>query len=467
MTRLEARDLVVADRQGTRVVAGLDVVVGPGEVVAHAGPSGGGKTTALHALLGVLPEGLHPVAGSVWWDGAPRATGTAGRRWRRRHVGIVGQDPRSALHPGRDVRALLGEACRDHREVASLLASVGLDVDELGRRRPHELSGGQAQRVALARALAGDPDLLVLDEPTAALDPVARALVADLLRTRRGATLLVTHDMELVDDVADHVVALGRRRTPSRRPRTTGLPGPPALTVRGLCLSPAPGDPRVLDDASFDVAAGESVAVVGASGAGKSTLLRALAGLTAVDAGALTLGGVPVPWPVRRRPLPPPVGLVTQDPRAALHPARRTRTALERPLRTVAGLAAKDARVDAGRLAAAVGLDDALLDRRPRRLSGGQRQRVAIARALAGRPAVLLADEITAALDDATAADVLDVLDDTRALGCAVLLVTHDPAVAARADRVLTLADGALTEASAELLHRTPDTLAEASDHDR
>ncbi|MEV0829962.1 ABC transporter ATP-binding protein [Nonomuraea rubra] len=468
---LTVRELTVTDRAGTVIVDRLSLRIAPGEVLALVGPSGAGKTTVLRAVLGALPPGLRQVGGRIEWHGAPVRSP---RRWRRRTVGFLGQDPASALHPLLDARAAVREAltgsardagaagrkaltgsARDAGAAERALAEVGLDPAVLGRRRPHQLSGGQAQRVALARALAADPELLVLDEPTSALDPAALALALARVRRRRGdgrsVTLVVSHDLGVVRELADHVVRLGPGEGTDPAPRAairpTVIAGEPVLEVRGMTIAQPPGGTPLLSDVHLAIRAGEAVALLGPSGSGKSTLLRALAGLHPAEQGQATVAGRPLPWPVTERS-PAAVrtlALVGQNPLDVLNPARTVGAALARPLRTLRGLPRRTARAGALRLLATVGLPEDLAHRCPAALSGGQRQRVALARALAGEPAVLLADEITAALDTRTAAQVLDLIDTLRhETGLAVLAVTHDPAVAARADRVLRTEDGRL-----------------------
>ncbi len=475
--RLGVAGLAVADHGGRLILEALDLRIAAGEVVALVGPTGAGKTVALQAMLGSLPEGLVRTAGRVTWDDGDVADP---RRWRRHSVGFLAQDPSSSLHPLQSTRALVMEALHaqpraERPELAErALAEVGLGDEGLADRLPHQLSGGQAQRVALARALAADPDLLVLDEPTSGLDRAAMTIAAARLRRRRGdgrsATLIVSHDTRLVADLADHVVCLGpSEATPRRRPNGSGRPAPPptaaappspassspagaggaVLAAHGLRMAQPPGGAPILDAADLAVASGEFVAVVGPSGSGKSTLLRSLAGLHPVEAGTATLLGAPLPWAAGERcaQARKAVALVGQNPLDALNPARRVSAALLRPLRTLRGLSRPAAAAEATRLLAMVGLGPSVLRRYPAHLSGGQRQRVALARALAGQPALLLADEMTAALDARTAASVLDLLDHLRRGpdgSLSVLAVTHDEAVAQRADRVLRLTDGVL-----------------------
>ncbi|MEV1002469.1 ATP-binding cassette domain-containing protein [Nonomuraea sp. NPDC050202] len=457
---LTVRGLTVTGRTGTVIVDRLDLRIAPGEVLALVGPSGAGKTTVLRAVLGALPSGLRQASGRIEWHGAPVR---APRRWRRRTVGFLGQDPASALHPLLDARAAVREALprsgRDGGEEERALAEVGLDPAGLGRRRPHQLSGGQAQRVALARALAADPELLVLDEFTSALDPAALVLVLERVRRRRGdgrsVTLIVSHDMAVVSELADHVVRLGPGEGSHVAPRPPVLPpagkrrpgGAPVLEAHGLTIAQPPGGAPLLSDVDLTISAGEGVAVLGPSGSGKSTLLRVLAGLHPAGQGQAAAAGRPLPWPVTERGPAAlrALALVGQNPLDVLNPARTVGAALARPLRTLRGLPRRTARAEVLRLLATVGLPEDLAHRYPAALSGGQRQRVALARALAGGPAVLLADEITAALDDRTAAQVLDLIDALRhRTGLAVLAATHDPAVAARADRVLRIEAGRL-----------------------
>lgn len=462
---LVVEGLVVRDRAGRVVLEGVDLRARPGEVVALVGPSGAGKTTLLRAVLDALPPGLWRSGGTVTWAGSAVRPGAAARRWRRRTVGVLGQDPAAALHPLLETRAAVAEGLECLRlsrsesqaRIRAVLSGTGLDPDVVLTRRPHQLSGGQAQRVALARAVAADPPLLVLDEPTSALDAATLEIVYSLLAQRRGdgrsVTVVVSHDRDLVARLADTVVPVGARPlSPVRsRPRPPGDGATrPVLQVTGLRLAQPPGGTVLLDGTDMTVLAGEFVAVLGASGTGKTTLLRALAGLHPPEEGRAMRDARPLPWPVAERGAEGrrAVQLVGQQPDSALNPAHRVGTALRRPLRLLRGITGAAARAEASQLLAAVGLDPALARRLPGELSGGQRQRVALARALAAAPDVLLADEVTAALDAASAAAVLDLLDGLRGpgvgRGLAVLAVTHDRQVAARADRVLRLADRAL-----------------------
>ncbi|WP_235000828.1 ABC transporter ATP-binding protein [Marinactinospora thermotolerans] len=452
---LDVRGIRVVDAGGRPIVGPLDLRVPPGRVVAVMGESGGGKTSAVLAALDALPPGLRRAGGTTWWNGRPVPPGRAARRWRRAEAGLLGQDPAADLHPLRTVAGLVADGFprgRDGRgdAVGRVLAELGLDPREVAHRRPHRLSGGQAQRVALARAIVGDPPLLVLDEPTSGLDPATVELVVGVLLRRRttpgAATLVVTHDRGFAERVADEVVTVGARPAPRREPATAprrrSRGEPVALRLRGLDVAPPGGGPSLLTSVDLEIGRGELVAVVGPSGSGKSTLLRAVAGLHPPTAGTVEVEGRALPARVsdRDRSSLRAVQFVGQDPLGALNPAHRVGAALARPARVLRALPAAPARRQAEELLAEVGLSPQVARRRPRGLSGGQRQRVAIARALAAGPAVLLADEVTSALDAVNAHAVLDLLEDLRARqAMAVLLVTHDVTVAARADRVFAI----------------------------
>jgi peptide/nickel transport system ATP-binding protein len=460
MTALARLDGLSIEVDGRVLLDGVDLEVHAGEAVGVLGPSGCGKTTLALAVLGHLRPGARHTGGRAVVDGNPMLpTPTPGVRGGV--VGYLGQDPGLTLNPYAKVGAMLLTAIgtKDRDRVAPLLARVGLPV-ELAGRYPHQLSGGQQQRVALACALAREPRLLVLDEPTTALDVLAKAeVLRELARLRDSgvALLWISHDLDTVRSLADRVVVLDGGRLLDDSPATRALvdadvprtpstwDGPVALSGTGI--SAAHGANRVLHGVDLAVRGGECLAVLGVSGVGKSTFARCLAGLHRPSAGAVSLAGVELAGDVRGRTSAQraAVQLVPQSPAESLHPRQSVRTALTRPLRKLRGMR-RAAGVDAEvrRLLTAVGLPETVADRLPAELSGGQRQRVALARALAARPDVLVCDEITSALDSVTQAGVLRLLGELRAEhGLAVVFITHDAAVAAAvSDRVLVLAGG-------------------------
>ncbi|MEU3271217.1 ATP-binding cassette domain-containing protein [Saccharomonospora sp. NPDC006951] len=460
--------IAVHDTAGNVVLPATSLRVDRGEIVAITGPSGCGKSTLLRAILDALPDGLTRAEGAVSWRSETVHSGRPARRWRRHTVGFLGQDPAGALNPAHPVHRLVAEGpgAPGPFAIRSALERLGLDADELWRRRPGQLSGGQAQRVAFARAMAGDPELLILDEPTSALDTGTLGLVVDLLAARRArcATIVVSHDRAFTGRVADRVLRLGGHDrspgSPGSGSRGGTVSGDAVLSASRLVVG-HPGRGPVLEGTSLDLCRGELAVVLGESGGGKTTLLRALAGLHPAASGELRLDGghLPARLGERTRRQLRAVQLIAQNPADALNPAYRAGTSVARTARVARGLSRSAARAHASELLTAVGLPGA--DRHfPRELSGGQRQRVAIARALAAGPDVLLADEITSALDEEAVLGVLGLLDDLCGNGLAVLLVTHDRDVAARADRTLRLRGGRLDAGPGNTTDRSEDTVA-------
>ncbi|MEU0192634.1 ATP-binding cassette domain-containing protein [Streptomyces afghaniensis] len=488
--------------------AGLELA--PGRVTAVVGPSGCGKTTLLRAVTGALPPGTERTAGTVIVLGQDPLTlpAPALRALRRDRLAYVAQDPGSALNPRMKVRRLLAEVAVDTSPEAILgqLDEVRLPTgDGLPDRRIGALSGGQQRRVALARALARRPAVLLLDEPTAGLDPALRDEIADLLRQlaerHRIAVALSCHDTDLVTRLADDVVDLtgtSPRPTATGRPAVGGAPSvagpdsggagplarpvsggavePTRPSVRDESLAPSPGGAapgrgaplltatglraahihrgrrvHVLHGIDLGLAAGGSLGVVGVSGSGKTTLLRALVGLHRPTAGTVSLHGTPLaPGASRRsRDQRRRLQLVPQDPLGTLNPGRTVGAALRRPLLLHRRTGRAEAPARVRELLDQVGLPATAADRYPHELSGGQRQRVAIARALAADPDVLFCDEVTSALDAETAVAVMDLLTELRERrGLALVLVSHDlRLVADRTDELIVMAEGRVTEA--------------------
>jgi peptide/nickel transport system ATP-binding protein len=484
LLRVEGLSLRAGERT---LVDRVGFIVAPGETVGLAGPSGSGKTTVALAVLGHCRDGVTHAGGTVLLDGRPMLPAPP-PGMRGSVVGYVGQDPGASLNPFRTVGKSVGSV--------AALERVGLPAG-LARRYPHQLSGGQQQRVALAIALARRPRLLVLDEPTSGLDLLATAEVtAELLRLREGGTALlwVGHDLTTLAGAADRLLVLAGGRLVEQGPTAEVLTHPRSTTGRALVAARPlkrhvhattlresgfaaipepvlrasglaaryPKGPPVLQGVDLEVRSGEILAVVGVSGVGKTTLARCLAGLHPSESGAILLDGAVLAADVRRRSRTQKaaVQLVAQNPAEALHPRQTVHTALARPLRLLRGIMrAAEVRAEVARLLDAVGLAPDHTAALPAELSGGQRQRAALARALAARPRVLICDEVTSALDTITQAAVLELLRGTE---LAVVLITHDPTVAAGvADRVLVLADGRVaTEGPVATVLPPPDPAA-------
>ncbi|WP_109524225.1 MULTISPECIES: ABC transporter ATP-binding protein/permease [Nocardia] len=460
---LEIEALTVLGPGGDPVLDDVSVRVRPGRGLAVIGPSGAGKSTLASAVLGALPPGMS-ASGTV-----SVGAGASGRRT----VGYVPQDPASGLNPALRVGTAIGEIARPHggmdrrAAVARALRRVGLPDDRAFRRRfPHQLSGGQQQRVLLAMALVAEPAVLVLDEPTTGLDAATRTELVDMVRGIRRDTaitlLVITHDLSTVAPLIDDVLELERGAVISlasyraEKPmaatistaREFAVDAAPVLRATALRVGYRRGNRfgAVADGLAFDVRPGECLALTGPSGAGKTTVARALAGLHPAEDGVVELDGQRLARHVDRRSVDQrrAIQLIFQNPATSLNPAYRVGAQIARPLRLLRGMDVRDAARETERLLEAVRLDPVLAQRRPDSLSGGQQQRVAIARALAAGPRVLICDEITASLDARTGDVVLDLLDELREQGLALVLISHQARVIERlADATLAVDGGA------------------------
>jgi peptide/nickel transport system ATP-binding protein len=507
---LEIEDLAISFSHPRPAVNSVSVSVGAAEVVALVGESGSGKSMTARAVVGLLPEGA-VATGSVRLRGEELLglPESELNRVRGRRVAMVFQEPQTALNPVRTIGWQLKEALRAHGKVSGrtarlraleLLSRVEIpDAEDRLRWYPHQFSGGQKQRVVLALALANEPELLLADEPTTALDVTVQVEILALLRRIRDRTgtsiLIITHNMGVVAHLADRVVvlrqgevveeadtrelfahprhpytrqlldAVPRLPTPEERvhpvsePRPEPAPDPapsqgPALEyddVRVLYGSRMRG--RVLpavDGVTLRLERGAVLGLVGESGSGKTTLGRLAAGLVPLASGRVRVGGEDLVGArgQRRRELRRRLAFVHQDPEASLDPRLAVDETIREPLDVhgVGSRQSRDQRV--AELLDAVRLPASFAKRRPRELSGGQRQRVALARALTLDPDLLIADEPTSALDVSVQAEVLELFAELQhRLGFACVFISHDLAVVnSVADQVAVLRAGKVVE---------------------
>ncbi|MEU6430713.1 ABC transporter ATP-binding protein [Microbispora sp. NPDC046973] len=505
MALFSVEDLrVTFGRRGrtTTAVRGVSFAVEPGRTLALVGESGSGKSVSLLGATGLLPSRAE-VRGSALFRGADltRLAPARLRAIRGRHIGFVFQDPLSNLHPLKTIGAQIGEAVTAHervgraalrRRVLDLLGEVGIkDPERRIDDHPHQFSGGMRQRAMIAMAIALNPELIIADEPTTALDVTVQASILRLLRRLQEAhgtaLIFVSHDLAVVSDIADDVVVMrdgevveaapaaelyaaprhaytrallgaarhGRALIRAPEPSGREVQSAPLLRASALHMSyRRPGRKEsftALTDVSFDLRQGEIVGLVGESGSGKSTIGRIVAGLARPTAGSVSLRGevYNAPGDVRLpKSLRPAVQVVFQDPYGSLNPRRTVAATLAEPFVVNTDLPAAEIRARVEALVARVELPRSVLHRLPAQLSGGQRQRVAIARAVALEPSVIVADEPVSALDITTQTQIVALIRRLRAeLGTSFLFISHDLGVVADlCERVVVLHQGRVVE---------------------
>lgn len=499
---VELRDLSVTfPRSQKPAVSNISLHIDAGECLALVGESGSGKTLTALSLLGLIPQEARVETHSLKVAGVEAGSFNQAqwRSLRGTSVGLVSQDALVSLDPLRRIEAEVGEVVALSRPKPSRAATAKRVVEALKlaavpephyrkKQYPHELSGGLAQRALIASAIAGNPRILIADEPTTALDSINQARILSLLATLKAdgmALLLVSHDIGLVRELADRIAVmrdgeivecaptgelLAAPQHPYTRELLDAIPTtrPSAFTIDRSVEGQAPpalscsllhrsypshegGVVRALDGVSFHVSPGQTMGIVGESGSGKTTLARILMGLEQPDSGCVELGGEPwSPGPENlRRGRRGGIQLVEQNPDDALDPRWRVGAILREALDLDSpgeSSSTRDRRLT--ELLAQVGLSPELLDRRPRQLSGGQKQRVAIARALARRPSVLVCDEPVSALDALVQAQILALLTSLqKTLGLTLILISHDLVVIGQlSDEILVMEAGHIVE---------------------
>ncbi|WP_210509136.1 ABC transporter ATP-binding protein [Naasia sp. SYSU D00057] len=502
------------------VVAGVSFTLAPGECVAIVGESGSGKSVTARSLVGLA--GRHAVVDAdVLEVHGQDVRAYAAAQWRRvrgRDVGFILQDALVSLDPLRPVGAEIAEPLRLHRwgapgtraaRVIELLTRVGVPAPHVrAKQRPGQLSGGLRQRALIASAIALDPDIVVADEPTTALDVTVQAQVLaelEAMKERGKSVILISHDLSVVARLADQILVMrggevveqgtarevlaspshpytraliaavpgehtrGRPLSPSSPALPAAFPlaaagAPPVLEASGLVKrfsGPDGSTTLAVDDVSFTLEAGTTLGIVGESGSGKSTTARLALGLESLDAGVVRLLGEEwssLPERKRRR-LRPRISAVYQDPLSSFDPRWNVERILLDALPRGEFRTATSRRARILELLDLVGLPQEVLGRFPLRLSGGQRQRVAIARALAPRPSVIVLDEAVSALDVTIQAQILDLLVALqRSSGLSYLFISHDLGVISHlSDRVLVMKDGvAVEEGTPDDIFRRP-----------
>ena len=504
---LEVDDLKISARRDDDsllpIVKGVSFNVARGEVVALIGESGSGKTTIALSALGYTKPGLEFAGGEVRLESEDVITMEANqlRALRGQRVAYLAQSAAATFNPALTIGEQVTESCVLHgildqeqanERAETLYRALELpDPDRLGKRYPHQVSGGQLQRLMAAMALCGKPDLLVLDEPTTALDVTTQIEVLkafkSVIKQEGSAAIYVTHDLSVVAQIADHIVVLyagevqehgsaeqvvnqpthdyTRRLMRAVRPPPAAGQGDetlgehkrdvPALKVKDITAGygrKRNGVPEitVLRDVNVSIERGHTVGVIGESGCGKSTLARVMAGLLPAAHGQVLLDGDDLQPALQKRDRSElqKIQFVFQMADTALNPRQRIDHILGRPLEFYLGLKGKEKRRRIMELLDMVELPQDFAGRYPEELSGGQKQRVNLARALAASPEVLLCDEVISSLDSIVGANVIELLKRLRKqTGVSFVFISHDlSTVASFADEIVVLYAGRVVE---------------------
>lgn len=495
------------------LVSNIRFTVQKGEVLALIGESGSGKTTIALALMGYARHGCKITEGTLHVAGTDVTSLTPKQQcqFRGNKVAYIAQSAAASFNPAMKIMDQVVEPVVIHgvmkraaaeKKAVELFRELALpDPETIGQRYPHQVSGGQLQRLMTAMALIGDPEVVILDEPTTALDVTTQVEVLKAFRRvvrQRGMTAIyVSHDLAVVAQMADRILVLlkgeiaeyGTTESLLRAPQaeysqllldaakqkmraTPWQPQDatvqPMLEVRDLFAGYGPVDSKgmpkipILHDITLRLFRGQAMGIIGESGSGKTTLAHAIAGMNSPASGHILFNGHYIQGDMHARSENElrRIQYVFQMADTALNPAHTIATILSRPLKLFHGLRGPALEKRLHQLLDLVRLPRSVLWRRPWALSGGQKQRVNLARALAAEPDLILCDEVTSALDSVVAAAVLDLITDLRReLGLSVIFISHDlHAVRSVCDEIMVVKNGRMVTQVARADYDKPST---------
>jgi len=494
VTLLTVKDLSVEARDEDEqklIVNDISFTLKRGEVLGLIGESGAGKSTVGLAVMGYTRPGCQVVSGSVLFDGIDVLTASeeVTRSLRGVHIAYVAQSAAASFNPSHRLIHQFAEGPVQHglmsfseaqkRAIELYRRFLLPSPESIGRRFPHQVSGGQLQRAMVAMAMSCGPEIVIFDEPTTGLDVTTQvevlAAIREVVKERNAAAIYISHDLALVVQLADHIMVLRHGdlveegvpreliRAPQkeytrqllsvrsgRREKHQSEKGiHTILEVENLSASYTPGV-NVLEDINLKVERGKTVAVVGESGSGKTSLARAITGLLPPSKGRVLYGGKALPRLLksRNRDSLRKLQMVYQMPDVSLNPKQKVRKILGRPLDFYFGLRGREREDRIIELLEMVELSKKFIDRFPDELSGGEKQRVCIARTLAAKPDLIICDEVTSALDQLVGEEILKLLQRLQdELGVTYLFITHDLAtVKVISDDIVVMLNGRIVE---------------------
>jgi peptide/nickel transport system ATP-binding protein len=501
---LEMKNIVIDGLTGESwepIIKGLDLTLHKGEVLGLIGESGAGKSTLGLASMGYTRQGCRITSGSIVFDGQELfgAPESQMRDIRGARIAYVAQSAAASFNPAHRLiwqyaegpvqHGLMGVAEAEKKAIATYAQLLLPDPENIGYRFPHQVSGGQLQRAMVAMAMSCQPDIIIFDEPTTALDVTTQievlAAIKEITRRFNTAAIYITHDLAVVAQLADRIMVLrygelveeNDAREMLAHPRETytrdllavrsfkkgknkaGLKKDVILEVEDVTAS-YNGTDNVLEDIDLKLRSGRTVALVGESGSGKSTLARVITGLLPPAQGRVLFKGEALSPALksRKRKDLQRLQMIYQMPDTALNPRQKIRKIIGRPLKFYFNYGRRQQESRILELLEQIELPADYIDRYPTELSGGEKQRICIARALAAQPDLIICDEVTSALDQLVAEGILKLLLDLqRKLQVSYLFITHDLAtVKAIADEIVVMLNGRIVEKGSKQEILTP-----------